>query len=63
MLYIFAPKAWQISVVQIGTLVWRVWLTSAVNALSKIPRPTIIGLAFQIPFLASGVKAEVCSAN
>lgn len=63
MLYIFSPKAWQISVVQTGTQVWTVWLTLAVNGLSKIPRPNTIGIAAQIPFLDSGVKAEMCIAN
>lgn len=35
------------------------WLTLAVNGLSKIPRLNIIGIAVQIPYLASGVKTEI----
>lgn len=63
MLYIFAPKARQVSVVRSGTSVWRVWPTSAVNGVSKVPRPSSTGTAAQLPLLASGVKAEMWIVN
>lgn len=63
MLYTFAPKAWQASVVRSGASVWRVWLTSAVDGESEVPRPSSTGTAAQLPLLASGVRAEMWIAN